>query len=285
MGGATGAPGGNTSSGNSGGGGSFGDTNGGGSSGDTSSGGSSGDANRGGSSGDTNSGGSPGDTLPELLDGQDGFAARYWDCCKPSCGWTGNTGGPVDSCDIDDNNIGVDDTVGDACTGGTAFTCHSWAPWAVSDTLSYGFAAFNGVSCGTCYQIQFSGTSSRGTPTPGIEGKQMIVQVVDDGWLEENEFDLLIPGGGTNDMNACVTQWKTSDLGAQYGGWRSTCGADASCVRDACQAAFGDDPELMAGCDWYIDWLQMADMPDIRYARIGCPEALTAVSGSGPSKW
>ena len=21
-----------------------------------------------------------------------GYAARYWDCCKPSCSWTGNVG-------------------------------------------------------------------------------------------------------------------------------------------------------------------------------------------------
>ena len=249
-----------------------------------------GSGNTGGSTGST--GGSPSsggqqnssggsETLPQLQGGSDGFATRYWDCCKPSCGWTANASNPVDSCDINDNNIGVDDNARNGCEGGPAFTCHNWAPWAVSDTLSYGFAAFNGANCGTCYQIRFSGSSSRGTPTPGIEGKQMIVQVTNIGGIEGNQFDLLIPGGGVGAMNGCSTQWGASDLGAIYGGFRdpTSCGADATCIRNKCQAAFGSSPELMAGCDWYLNWLQMADNPDIRYAPIACPAAITARSG------
>jgi len=65
----------------------------------------------------------------------------------------------------------------------------------------------------------------------------------------------------------------------QYGGFRSSCGADANCIRNMCQNAFGDSPELMAGCDWYIDWFQMGDNPDIRYAPIDCPAEIRAVSG------
>ena len=37
------------------------------------------------------------------------------------------------------------------------------APWSVSSRLAYGFAAFNGGSCGTCYQIEFTGSSSSGS--------------------------------------------------------------------------------------------------------------------------
>ncbi len=223
--------------------------------------------------------GGSGQTLPDLQGGENGFATRYWDCCKPSCGWTANASNPVDSCDINDRNIGVNDGDRNGCEGGTAFTCHSWAPWALSDKLSYGFAAFNGAQCGTCYQVRFSGSSSRGTPTPGIDGKQMVVQVTNIGGIEGNQFDILIPGGGVGAMNGCSTQWGSSDLGVQYGGFRSTCGANAGCIRNMCQNAFGDSPELMAGCDWYIDWLQMADNPDIRYAPIECPAEIRAVSG------
>jgi len=221
-------------------------------------------------------------TLPDLQGGQNGFATRYWDCCKPSCGWTGNSSNPVDSCDINDNNIGVNDEARNGCeSGGTAYTCNNWAPWSKSDTLSYGFVAFNGVPCGTCYQIRFSGTSSRGTPTPGIEGKQMVVQVTNIGGIEGDQFDILIPGGGVGLLNGCSTQWGVSnnDLGAQYGGFRSVCGADAGCIQNMCQNAFGDSPDLMAGCEWYTDWLQMADNPDIRFQQIDCPQEILDRSG------
>lgn len=223
-------------------------------------------------------------TLPDLQGGENGFSTRYWDCCKPSCSWTANASIPVDSCDINDNNIGVNDGDKNGCEdGGSAFTCHNWAPWAKSDTLSYGFAAHNGAPCGTCFQVRFSGSSSRGTPTPGIEGKQMVVQVTNIGGIEGNQFDILIPGGGVGDFNGCSKQWGISDseedLGVRYGGFRSRCNADANCIRGMCENAFGDSPELMAGCDWYIDWFQMADNPDIRYQEIECPQEILDRSG------
>src|SRR5690606_5908335 len=33
-----------------------------------------------------------GPTLPPIEGGQAGFTTRYWDCCKPHCGWPGNAG-------------------------------------------------------------------------------------------------------------------------------------------------------------------------------------------------
>ena len=30
---------------------------------------------------------------PITSGGMNAWASRYWDCCKPACGWTGNTGG------------------------------------------------------------------------------------------------------------------------------------------------------------------------------------------------
>lgn len=35
----------------------------------------------------------------------------------------------------------------------------------------------------------------------------------------------------------------------------------------------------MAGCDWYINWFQMADNPDIRYQEIECPQEILDISG------
>lgn len=233
--------------------------------------------------GDTGgTGGSYGDlTLPPLEGGTNGWATRYWDCCKPSCSWTANASNPVDSCDINDNNIGVDDGASNGCQGGPAFTCHNWAPWAKSDTVSYGFVAYNGAPCGTCFQVQFEGTSHNGQATPGIAGKQMIVQVTNIGGLQTNQLDILVPGGGVGDFNGCSTQWGVSNnqLGEQWGGFRATCGADATCIRNMCENAFGDSSELMAGCEWYINWYQMADNPNLRYKQVDCPQEILDRSG------
>ena len=43
--------------------------------------------------------------ITRLNGGTGGTTTRYWDCCKPSCGWTANASNPVNSCDINDNNI------------------------------------------------------------------------------------------------------------------------------------------------------------------------------------
>lgn len=229
-------------------------------------------------------GGTFGDlTLPDIQGGTNGWATRYWDCCKPSCSWTANASNPVDSCDINDNNIGADDGASNGCQGGPAFTCHNWAPWAKSNTVSYGFAAYNGAPCGTCFQVQFEGTSHNGQATPGIAGKQMVVQVTNIGGIEANQFDILIPGGGLGDFNGCSAQWGISEseqeTGTRFGGFRSSCGADANCIRGMCENAFGDSPDLMAGCEWYIEWFQMADNPNLKYQQIECPQEIRERSG------
>ena len=69
--------------------------------------------------------------------------------------------------------------------------CSSQSPWAVSDSLAYGFAAVNiaGGSesswCCTCYELTFTSTS--------IAGKKMIVQATNTGGdLGSNQFDLAV---------------------------------------------------------------------------------------------
>ena len=222
--------------------------------------------------------------------GQNGWASRYWDCCKPSCGWSANASNPVNSCDVSDNDVGVNDMRSNACTGGGDYTCHSMAPWAYSTEVSFGFAAINGVSCGQCFHVQFTGTSSNGGNGPGaaaIANKHMIVMATNIGGIQQGQFDLLIPGGGVGDFDGCSTQWGVSSdqLGARFGGFLSACpGEDLnqrkSCVRDKCESVFGSRglTELYAGCMWFVDWFQAADNPDFRYTQVDCPQELVQAS-------
>lgn len=219
--------------------------------------------------------------------GQNGWASRYWDCCKPSCGWSGNSSNPVNSCDISDNDIGVNDMRRNGCEpGGDSYTCHSMAPWAYSTEVSFGFAAINGVSCGTCFHIQFTGTAQNGGNGPGaaaLANKHMIVMATNIGGIQQGQFDLLIPGGGVGDFDGCTTQWgvDSSQLGARFGGFLAACpGEDLnsrkSCVAARCESVFGSRglTELYNGCMWFVDWFQAADNPDFRYTQVDCPQEL-----------
>ena len=104
------------------------------------------------------------------------------------------------------------------------------APFAVRDTLAYGFAATSsGDVCGRCYQLQFTGSSHNSPGDPGsaaLAGKTMIVQATNIGYdVGGGQFDILVPGGGVGAFNACSAQWgvSNSELGAQYGGLLAAC--------------------------------------------------------------
>ena len=175
-----------------------------------------------------------------------------------------------------------------ACSGGSSYACYDFSPTAVSSCLAYGFAAFNSGSCGTCYQLTFTGTASHGggKGAAAIQGKQMIVQVVNIGGIQPNQFDLMIPGGGVGaNANTCGNEWNlsTSQLGATYGGFLTTCGQQStdyatqeSCVTAACSTL---PSGLQTGCNWLVDWFQAADNPDLLYEPIQCPSAITQISG------
>jgi hypothetical protein len=241
-----------------------------------------------GSGGSTGAGGSGAMQPPPITNGMSGWASRYWDCCKPACGWKGNVsrGNPMMSCDVSDNSLGGNYDAVNACQGGgTAYMCWNAVPWSVSDTLSYGYAAASGsnYTCGRCYQIQFTGTNNTNGDkkgTPALNGKTMIVQIINNGGVQATQFDLLIPGGGVGALNACSTQWGSgTDLGSQYGGWLSECNGSASCVQQKCQAAFSNKPDLMDGCNWFLNWFGASNNPDFLYQKIACPAALTQDSG------
>ncbi len=254
-----------------------------------SSGGSGGVSGTGGTSGTSGSGGSgAGGNLappPDISGGSNGWASRYWDCCKPACGWTGNTGGrnPIKSCSQSNQTLS-DNNAKNACEGGgTAFMCWQDSPWSVGDKLSYGFAAASGGNyvCGRCYHLQFSGSSHNGsgTSTQALNGKHMIVQVINNGGVAADQFDLLIPGGGVGALNACNTQWGTADLGAQYGGFLAGCNGDVNCVKQKCQTVFNGKQDLLDGCNWFLGWFGAADNPNFTFKQIACPSDITNKSG------
>jgi hypothetical protein len=272
AGGGGGAAGGNSSS-------SSANAGGAGAGGNSSAGGGAG-ASGGASSSSTSNGGTI--SVPPITNGSDGWASRYWDCCKPSCSWPENAGGksPVPICSQDNAKMS-DAKAQSACNGGGAYVCWDMAPWAVSDNVAYGFAAFNGVPCGTCYQIQFTGGTHNGKADSckALGGKTMFVQVTNIGGIGQGQFDIMIPGGGVGDFDACTKQWGVSDLGARYGGFLSACNGDKSCVRDKCTTVFGSKPTLKAACNWFVDWYGGADNPALKYQKVNCPSELTAKSG------
>ncbi|MBN1656625.1 MAG: hypothetical protein JXA30_22830 [Deltaproteobacteria bacterium] len=221
-----------------------------------------------------------------IVGGSPGWASRYWDCCKPACGWKGNVanGNPMSSCDLQGQSLGGNYDARNACEfGGTAYMCWNFSPWAVSDSLSYGYVAASGNNyvCGRCYQLQFTGSghSGRNAGAESLNGKTMIVQVINNGGVARDQFDLLIPGGGVGAFNACSTQWGAFDLGAQYGGFLTACNGDRNCVQQRCQSTFANKPDLMAGCDWFLNWFNLADNPNLMFKQIACPSAITAKSG------
>ena len=247
---------------------------------------------RGGATGGTATGGtstSPSGTHaqpPPITNGSSGYATRYWDCCKPSCGWSANANGkPTHTCDKSGTATTGNDTQSACGGGGGGYMCYWGAPWSVSDTLSYGFAAYNNVPCGTCFQIQFTGKGQYNDKDPGsmaLNGKTMIVQVINIGGIAANQFDLLIPGGGVGANNACTggsAQWSGANIGDTNGGMLTTCKDSGSCVSQMCQAAFGSMPQLLAGCNWVTGWFAAADNPQMVYQKTTCPPEITAKSG------
>src|SRR5262249_20274649 len=155
--------------------------------------------------------------------------------------------------------------------------CWDDRPWQVGDKLSYGFVAKNDT-CGRCYHIQFTGQSHNGSQdmsAQGLNGKHMIVQVINNGAIAADQFDILIPGGGVGLLNACTNQWNSSDLGAQYGGFLAGCNGDHTCVKNKCQQVFAGKQDLLDGCDWFLGWFGGADNPTFTYEKIACPAAIT----------
>ena len=212
-----------------------------------------------------------------------GYATRYWDCCKPSCGSS-------HTCAADGTTR--NDGQKDSCQGGSASECYDMAPQVMSDTLAYAFAAYDGASCGTCFQLTFTGTSNDGTQDMGSQqicGKSIIVQVVNTGGLQSGQFDLLIPGGGVGANDSCTTQLgvSTSQLGVQYGGLMLQCEQQdnynysqyTACTISACQSLYSKNSTAEAGCEFIVNWMKGANNPNMRFTQVSCPSQLSNASG------
>ena len=210
--------------------------------------------------------------LPPVKNGRNASTTRYWDCCKPHCGWHSN----MRICDKNDRDLN-DRGARSSCEGGPAYQCWDYAPFEINSKVSYAWAAFNNreARCGDCFQLDLQGD---------LRGKQMIVQIINIGDGGMNSFDLLIPGGGVGQFDGCSRQWNNAPLGKRYGGFHSQCGEDSNdpeCIREMCKRAFGNKKDLMRGCEWYLDWFEMAHNPKVVYKKVSCPKEIKKISRIG----
>ena len=238
---------------------------------------------------------------------QNGWVSRYWDACKVHCNWTGNAGsaGVAGVCNASNASVTPNDGQASACSGGPQYVCWDHSPAIINDNLAYGFVATppGFAPCGTCYEFEFTGSGQHGSgPThQALSGKRMIVAKTNIGGdVNNNQFDLLVPGGGLGIHDAFSNQIgvSTSQLGAQYGGLLTKCtggnnsialATAQSCLRTECNLF--TNQILKDGCLFYANWMMAANNPSVRWREVTCPAELTAwykdpkkrPSGSGTS--
>jgi len=230
--------------------------------------------------------GNGGSLLPKIVDNnkKSGYATRYWDSCKPHCAWEGK-GGPVARTCSTDGVTTIGSGASSVCdNGGEAGTCFDQAPQIVNDTIAYAFAATpgGGNDCGKCYMLTFKGTGASATNTPtdshhrAIKGKHLIVMASNIGYdVSNNQFDLMIPGGGPGAFNGC-SRMGISCAGATYGGFLTTCNYDKSCLIKMCNSEYANNANLKNGCLFLANWMDAANNPEVEYVQVECPAALEA---------
>lgn len=192
---------------------------------------------------------------------------------------------------------GTNNACGNAKEKGV-FTCTDMAPIAVNDSLSYAYVAGPGsqTTCGKCFHLQYNGSFKDASANnaakethKALKGKHMVVMTSNIGHdVERGQFDLMVPGGGVGAFDALSVQVKGQNIkwGASFGGFltecQSTLGYDNTlekyqqCVRDMCDAAFGNAgfPNLLRGCHWFADWFMAADNPTYNWEEVECPQYL-----------
>ena len=265
-----------------------------------------------------------GNLLPATPSGiKSGWNSRYWDCCKPHCSYRENVDTNANpfavgmNCSVSNTEIaafkvspnaspnasqywfGYEGTKSGCDAGGEAYACFSQAPYAICDSLAYGYAAVPAAdaSFGKCFQIEFDGGNHDNNVKAThllLKGKKMIVLASNIGTdVAAGQFDIMIPGGGVGIFaGGCATQWGVSasdaKMGASYGGFLTACqqtlGYNATaqayktCVKGMCTNLFGGNPnrkDLLDGCNWFADWMEAADNPTFKYAEVPCPPELT----------
>nr|XP_023022929.1 endoglucanase-like [Leptinotarsa decemlineata] len=221
---------------------------------------------------------STGEPSPEIIPVEgglsgDGITTRYWDCCKPSCGWTDLVNNtrfktPVHTCAIDGIEI-IDPQQQSGCADvGAAYTCSNQQPFVVNSTLAYGFSAvsFTGGEdyhmCCSCMLLNFQGQ---------LSGKKMLVQITNTGSpLAVNQFDIELPGGGVGIYpHGCMKQWNASETG-----WGDTFGgvhSDAECSELPAV--------LQPGCHFRFQFMEGVSNPPVTFQQVQCPRELVAITG------
>lgn len=74
-------------------------------------------------------------------------------------------------------------------------------------------------------------------------------------------------------VSGCSVQFPIVNWGSTFDGWAIDCGYE-NCVLQKCQTAFVDRPDMMAGCQWYVDWFETADNPGMTNTKGECPAGL-----------
>ena len=220
---------------------------------------------------------------------KEGFATRYWDCCKPSCSWPDK--GKARQCDAK-MNVLSDPNAASKCDGGPSTTCLSQIPKAVNDNLAYAFAASPGGGpnvCGQCFELTFTGLGKYETQENHrrLKGKKMIVMSSNIGYdVAGGQFDIMIPGGGVGLFNGCSGIFN-GNMGATYGGLLSDCEnqsgwdgnvyqARKSCLSEKCRTVFSNQPLAVEGCLFLANWMEAAGNPLHNYEPVACPSDLAS---------
>ncbi|XP_030763222.1 endoglucanase-like [Sitophilus oryzae] len=204
--------------------------------------------------------------------------SRYWDCCKPTCSWKGNTNtdyGPVRACSSDGYNVD-DGNTESGCVGGSSYMCNNQQSVVINSTLAYGFAAAMFISppenmCCTCFLLSFQ----KGE-WGDCSGKQMVVQITNTGAGssnssgDQNNIEVAMPGGGVGYYTeGCKTQWNAPDLGwgDQYGGVTT---------EDGCYEL---PTQLQDGCKFRWEFLNGCSNPPATFEQVVCPQEIVDISG------
>ena len=225
-----------------------------------------------------------------------GYATRYWDCCKPSCSWSNNAGWGNEArhCDKKMNRIS-DNNARSMCDGGESTTCLTQVPFTIDgcDELGFAFASVPGNGpnvCGKCFLLEFTGEGKYETRLNHrkLKGKKLVVMASNIGYdVVNNQFDLMIPGGGVGIFNGCADLFG-NNLGAQYGGLLSDCENTVGywmddnsmytqrkeCLVNKCNSIFAGKTAAKEGCLFLANYMEAAGNPLITFKQVDCPQVL-----------
>ena len=222
----------------------------------------------------------------------EGWATRYWDCCKPHCSWPEHAHGNYSKqCTNKGKNESTDWGGGSVCSGGGLMTCTSQVPFTVDgcDEMGFAFAAVpasNGGDCGKCFQLTFTGKGKYSTDANhrAIKDKKLIIMVTNIGGdVNQGQFDIMIPGGGFGAFNGCGQMgWNIPGNSEQYGGLLSDCEKETkynasktlTCLQEKCKSAFSNDSQAKEGCLFLAGFMHAAGNPLHNYEEVECPQVL-----------